>query len=301
MYEWNESVQKMICWIEDNLTENPSLIEMSRQIGYSPCYCSTKFHEIAGVTMKAYVSGRRLAKATLEIRDTRARILDIAIKYGYSSQEALTRAFVNAYGCTPAAYRRKPCPVVLSGKKVVLFPEHFIYQKEGNTLEKTILTEPNVRTEFIPAHKYMGIWDLDARNYDSFWERHDCDQICGIIESMSHVMHPVVTCHTAGWFYENGKRGYFYGLGVPLDYDGVVPDGFELREFPESYYLVFFHPPFDYLLKCGEVMERVEKLAWNFDPSERGFAWNEEACQDYQRHYPEVLGYEVLRPVRKVR
>ena len=100
MYEWNESVQKMICWIEDNLTENPSLIEMSRQIGYSPCYCSTKFHEIAGVTMKAYVSGRRLAKATLEIRDTRARILDIAIKYGYSSQEVLTRAFVNAYGCT---------------------------------------------------------------------------------------------------------------------------------------------------------------------------------------------------------
>ena len=45
MYEWNEAIQKMICWIEDRLTDNPSLQEMSAQIGYSPYYCSVKFHE----------------------------------------------------------------------------------------------------------------------------------------------------------------------------------------------------------------------------------------------------------------
>ncbi len=45
MYEWNKAIQKMICWIEENLTENPSLQEMSRQVGYSPYYCSVKFHE----------------------------------------------------------------------------------------------------------------------------------------------------------------------------------------------------------------------------------------------------------------
>lgn len=27
--------------------------------------------------------------------------------------------------------------------------------------------------------------------------------------------------------------------------------------------------------------------------------WNETDCQDYQRHMPETIGYEVLRPVRK--
>ena len=31
------------------------------------------------------------------------------------------------------------------------------------------------------------------------------------------------------------------------------------------------------------------------------FEWNEEVCQDYQRHYPEVIGYEVLRPIQKVK
>lgn len=111
MFEWNEAIQKVIDWIEDHLTENPSLLDMSKQIGYSSYYCSSRFHEIVGMTIKSYISGRRLAKATLEIRDTNERILDIAIKYGYSSQEALTRAFVNAYGCTPAAYRKTPVPI----------------------------------------------------------------------------------------------------------------------------------------------------------------------------------------------
>lgn len=298
MYEWNEAVQKMIDWIEENLCEEPGLMKMSGQIGYSPCYCSVKFHEITGMTLRDYISGRRLAKATFEIRDTRERILDIAVKYGYSSQEALTRAFVKDYGCTPAVYRRHPVPVPIPCRKVVLFPEHYRQlNKGGFTVSKTILTEANVRVEYIPAHKYIGIWDESNDNYGAFFRQHGCDTICGVIDSLSHIAHPVVTGHTAGWFWKEGKRGYFYGLGVPQDYEGEVPEGFEIREIPGSYYLVFFHPPFDYLQDCAEVMNRVEELAWNYDPAKLGFQWNEEACQDYQRHCPEVIGYEVLRPV----
>ena len=301
MFEWNETIQRMIDWIEEHLTENPTLLQMSEEIGYSPYYVSTRFHEIVGMTVKNYVAGRRLAKATLEIRDTKERILDIAMKYGFSSQEALTRAFMNAYGCTPAAYRKKPRPVRLANSQVVFLPEHYI-NKGGPTMSTTALTEARVRVEHIPAHKYIGIWDAVASDYGSFWSRHDCDTVCGIIDSMSHVSHPIVTGHTAGWFYENGKKGYFYGFGVPEDYDGEIPKGFELRSFPASDYLVFYHPPFDYLKDNSEVMGRVETLAWNYDPSKHGnvcYEWNEEVCQDYQRHYPEGIGYEVLRPVRR--
>lgn len=85
---------------------------------------------------------------------------------------------------------------------------------------------------------------------------------------------------------------------MPLDYSGKIPEGFEIREFPGSYYLVFFYPPFDYLKDNGDVMWRVEKLAWNYDVEKEfsagKYKWNEEVCQCYQRHYPEVLGYQVL-------
>lgn len=297
MFEWNESIQRMINWIEEHLTEEVLLLEMSEQIGYSPCYCSTRFHEVVGVTLRTYVAGRRLARATIEIRDTDERLLDIAVKYGYSSQEALTRAFVNAYGCTPAVYRKTPVPIVIPIKQVVFFPEH--YRKGESEMAENTVKDAGVRVEHIPEHKYIGIWDEEVADYGEMWKKHDCDRVCGVIDSMTHVSHPIVTAHTAGWFRKNGRRSYFYGLGVSADYDGPVPEGFEIKTIPASDYLVFYHPPFDYLKDNAEVMGRVENLAWNFDPKTMGYEWNEEQCQDYQRHYPEVVGYEVLRPVRK--
>ena len=38
LYEWNETIQKMIDWIEENICEKPSLIQMAEHIGYSPYY-----------------------------------------------------------------------------------------------------------------------------------------------------------------------------------------------------------------------------------------------------------------------
>lgn len=302
VYEWNEAVQKMIDWIEENICDEPSLLKMSEHIGYSPWYCSARFHEITGMTIKSYISGRRLARAALAIRDTDERIIDIAVRFGYSSQEALTRAFSNAFGCTPASYRRDPLPIPMPIKQVVYFPEHYHALKGESSMSNNILTDANVRTEFIPAHKYIGIWDDKAKDYGDFWKNHDCDSVCGIINSLSNVSDVIVTGHTAGWHKTNGERRYFYGTGVPADYNGKIPDGFEIREIPGSYYLVFFHPKYDYLKDNGEVMSRVETLAWNYDIEKEfcggRYVWNEEACQCYQRHYPEVIGYEVLRPVR---
>ena len=50
----------------------------------------------------------------------------------------------------------------------------------------------------------------------------------------------------------------------------------------------------------GEVMGRVEKLAWDFNPKTLGYDWNEKQCQDYQRHTWNTRGYQVLRPVVKL-
>ncbi len=290
-----EVVQQMIEWIEVNMEEGPTLQKVSLAVGYSPWYCSEMFHDITGVTMKSYIAGRRLARITEEIRDTKERILDIAVKYGFSSQEALTRVFKEQYGCTPAAYRKKNKPIPMTVHKHVLFPNYD--EARIKTMEKERL---GVRVEHIPAHKYLGIWEERAENYCDFWEYHDCDEVCGFVTSMDKMAHPVVTAHTAGWKMQNGKKTYFYGTGVPMNYDGEVPEGFEIREIPASDYLVFSYPVFDFMTENVDVMGVVEELAFNYNPAERGYAWNEEECQIYQRHYPEKLGYQVVRPVKKL-
>lgn len=106
MYEWNEMVQLMIDWIDNDITTTPSLMTMSKQLGYSPYYCTKQFHSLTGMTLRDYVWMRRISRAALELRDTEVRILDIAVKYGFSSQEAFTRAFVKAFQVTPSAYRK---------------------------------------------------------------------------------------------------------------------------------------------------------------------------------------------------
>ncbi len=298
LYEWIYAIQRMIDWIEAHAAENPSLAEIAAAVGYSPFYCSAQFHRITGMTLKSYAAGRRLCRATLAVRDTDAPILDIALEAGFSSQGALTRAFREAYGCTPAAYRKHPVPIPLSMRKVVLEPSHYLEKGEdimGN------LVVPSYRIEYIPNHKYLGLYKRAETKNGELWPWHDCDLLTGMVESMAPIAHPVVSQHTAGWTWCDGKRCYFYGTGVDAAYSGEIPEGFELRgEFPGSYYIVFNHPPFDYLADNVEVMKRVEALAWNFDPTAIGYAWNEAVCQDYQRHYPEVIGYQVLRPVRKL-
>ena len=42
------------------------------------------------MTLRSYIAGRRLARAAAEVRDSDDRLLDIALKYGWSSQEAMT-------------------------------------------------------------------------------------------------------------------------------------------------------------------------------------------------------------------
>jgi AraC-like DNA-binding protein len=135
LLEWIYAVQKLIDFIDNNAADNPSLDEVSRQVGYSPFYCSVQFHRITGTTIKSYMAKRRLYMAAVAVRDTNKRITDIALEYGYFGQNSLTRAFKNAYGCTPAAYRKNPFSIPVSMNKIYI------------SLLKIILTEEKVRCQ----------------------------------------------------------------------------------------------------------------------------------------------------------
>lgn len=300
MYEWNEMVQLMVDWVDANISETQSLLRMSEQLGYSPYYCSRRFSQLTGMTLRDYIWTRKISRAALELRDTDERVLDIAVKYGFSSQEAFTRAFVKAFHITPAAFKKEPRPIPLAIRQEVFSPYHYLI-KERDKMSNVHLQPAMIKVEFIPKHKFIGIWDRTSQSYGAFWENgHNCDEISGTLESMSNHALPGQLGQTAGWFYQNGQKGYLYGIPVSTDYDGPIPVGMECKEIPESEYLVFFHPPFDYLKDNGAVMRTVEDVAWNFDPRSMGYEWDEGVKQDYQRHFPEGYGYAVLRPVRKI-
>ena len=92
----NEHIQQMIDWIESSLKEEFSLNELSRYMGYSPYYCSFRFHQVTGISIRRYILLRRLYLSTEDLKNDR-KIIDIALDYDYSSQEAYSRAFKNVF------------------------------------------------------------------------------------------------------------------------------------------------------------------------------------------------------------
>ncbi|MEF2967809.1 AraC family transcriptional regulator [Paenibacillus sp. M1] len=301
MYEWNEMVQRMIDWVDEHPEVSPSLLEMAEQLGYSPYYCTKRFHTLTGMTLRDYVRIRRISRVALELRDTNERILDIAVKYGFSSQEALTRAFVKAFGITPNAYRKSKRPIPLAIRQEVYSPYHYAKKEQDRMSAISSIQHVEIKVEVIPEHQFIGIWDPQASGYHSFWKNgHNCDDICGSLESMSVRTLTGQLGQLGGWYYENGHKGYLYGIAVPAEDTGMIPEGMEQRSISRSEYLVFYHPAYDYMKDNWPVMQAVEALAWNFNPESLGYVWDYDGNkQDYQRHFPEGYGYAVARPVKR--
>lgn len=107
----NNIVQKMIDWIERHLLEGFSLEQLGKDIGYSPYYCSFKFHQTTGMTIKKYRSLRKIYLSTIALKDPQKKIIDIAFHYGFSSQESFSRAFKRYFGISPNDYRKSPQPL----------------------------------------------------------------------------------------------------------------------------------------------------------------------------------------------
>lgn len=115
-----KTIENMIDWVETNLKNDPTLEKMSDYVGYSSFYCSVKFHEAVGISFKEYIMRRKLIQAAVELSETNHKIIDIAIKFGFSSNEAFTRAFHKRYGCSPSQYRKKLPQFPLQDNLIIL-------------------------------------------------------------------------------------------------------------------------------------------------------------------------------------
>ena len=57
---------------------------------------------VAGIPLSEYIRRRRMTQAAFELQSTDAKVLDIALKYGYTSPTSFNRAFQSVHGISPA-------------------------------------------------------------------------------------------------------------------------------------------------------------------------------------------------------
>lgn len=230
--DWITGISKAIDYIEEHITEPTDYARAAKEACSSPFNFQRVFALLCGYTLGDYVRMRRLTLAGEELLSTDAKVIDVALKYGYDSPESFSRAFTRFHGVSPSAVRKgaairsfsRICvKLILTGGSIM---EYRIEKKQA---AKIICR----RREFTkPGDDYTN------REIPEFWNECGRDgsiqKLCGYIKDSAQFKGLLGVCFST----EMTDSGFPYGIGA--EYDGESdPQDFEIVEIPAYTYAVF--------------------------------------------------------------
>lgn len=230
--DWITGISKAIDYIEEHITEPTDYARAVKEACSSPFNFQRVFALLCGYTLGDYVRMRRLTLAGEELLSTDAKVIDVALKYGYDSPESFSRAFTRFRGVSPSAVRKgaairsfsRICvKLILTGGSIM---EYRIEKKQA---AKIICR----RREFTkPGDDYTN------REIPEFWNECGRDgsmqKLCGYIKDSAQFKGLLGVCFST----EMTDSGFPYGIGA--EYDGESdPQDFEIVEIPAYTYAVF--------------------------------------------------------------
>jgi AraC family transcriptional regulator len=228
--DWVARMNRAIRYIEEHLTETIDYAEAAKAACCSVCHFRRLFSFIAGVSLSEYIRRRRLTLAAFELQNGRTKVVDLALKYGYDSPEAFTRAFQQLHGTTPTAARSagiklKAYPP-LSFQFLVKGAEEVNYRIEEKRGFSIVGVQERVDTDQA-FHIVPGLWAEAAREglFERLWQiRADDRQLGGILG----------VCADG----EHGKNEEFRYI-LSIESDEEPPAGMVKRDFPAAAWAVF--------------------------------------------------------------
>jgi len=103
--DWQTKMNQAINYIEENLAGEIELEAVAKIVGCSVWEFQRMFSFVAYTSLGEYIRNRRLSCAATDIQAGDEKIIDIALKYGYDSPAAFSRAFSRLFGMSPSLVR----------------------------------------------------------------------------------------------------------------------------------------------------------------------------------------------------
>ena len=137
-----KELNQVIDYIEEHLTTDITLEEISKYAGVSDYHFRKIFYYLSGQTLSEYIKNRKLSESNKDLLNNE-RVTDVAFKYGYESIDGFTRAFKSWSGFLPSE-------VAKTGVSK-LFPKlsFYIYVKGGESMDYKIVE--------MPGFKFAGV------------------------------------------------------------------------------------------------------------------------------------------------
>lgn len=102
-----DTVNELMVWIDRNIHLPLVISAVATKAGYSKWHQQRLFKRETQQTLGEYIRKRRVILAASELASSHGSILDIALKYGFDSQQSFTRSFTKYFQEPPARWRRE--------------------------------------------------------------------------------------------------------------------------------------------------------------------------------------------------
>lgn len=100
-----KQLNQAMAYIEAHLQDDLDFGVVCQLAGCSEYHFRRMFSFLAGMPLGEYIRLRRLSLAAMALQSTPIKVIDLAIKYGYESPDAFTRAFQRVHGVSPTEAR----------------------------------------------------------------------------------------------------------------------------------------------------------------------------------------------------
>ena len=176
MNGWAEGIQIALQYIEDNLTEDLQIEDIAAKAYVSSFHFQRIFSVLCGFTVGEYIRNRRLTLAAQELSADNAKVIDVAVKYGYDSPDSFARAFTRFHGISPSAAKEK-------GANLRSFaPVRIKLTLEGGTMMEYKIVEKAAFTVMGKSRMFNA--DTSNTEIPEFWQQHfregENRKVCGL-------------------------------------------------------------------------------------------------------------------------
>jgi AraC family transcriptional regulator len=103
--DWQNGMNQAIDHMEARLCGEVDLVAAAQCVGCSSWEFQRLFSFLAHIPVGEYIRRRRLSLAAMELNQGEHKVIDVAIKYGYDSPAAFSRAFAQLFGVSPSSAR----------------------------------------------------------------------------------------------------------------------------------------------------------------------------------------------------
>ncbi|AQY49664.1 transcription activator effector binding protein [Listeria weihenstephanensis FSL R9-0317] len=231
-------------YIEAHLMDEMDYKELSKIACCSEYHFRRVFSYLAGMPLSEYIRLRKLAVAAILIKDSDEKIIDIAMRFGYESPDAFTRAFQSMHHVTPTQAKKENTHL-----KTFLPMTFQLKIQGGNIMDYRIETKDAFKIVGI-SKRIKLVYEGVNPQMDSMWASLKPEDFVAL-KKLSNIQPSGIICASTN-FGEGREEGAELDQYIGVATTMAVPEKWEALVVEPSTWVVF--------TACGEFPKALQDV-----------------------------------------